>query len=106
MTWQEEYQQIITGQREYLLGLQKTFHEKCEEAKKTAQDKIAALPDDDTQGREEILKQEKSILDGALKELKETIALSTRATMKKLEVVVRKQEEETITHLEEELALL
>lgn len=106
MAWEQEYQQIVDAQREYLLGLQKKFHEQCEAAKKTAQDKIAALPNEDKLARETILREEKVVLDNALKDLKAAIAVSSKETMKKLEVVVRKQEEETIANLEKELAAL
>lgn len=103
MTLDEEYQKAIDDQRAHLLDLQAKFNDVCEGAKKNAQEKIKGLPEDDRAGREAALKEQKGVLDDALAKLKVAVGESTRHTMKQLEEIVRRKEEQVLKDLEAQL---
>lgn len=102
----EQYQKVIDDQRAHLLEMQKNFNELCESEKKKAQEKLAALPKEDREGRQAILEEQKKILDEALANLKADVAESTRHTMHDLEAIIRQKEVMVLKDLERQLAAL
>lgn len=106
MTLDEQYQQIIDDQRTYLLKLQDDFNKKCDEAKVRAQEKLKKVPEDNKEGREAVLKEQKEELEEALHILKSEVDHSTRGTMKKLEEIVRQKEQQVLSDLEAQIAKL
>lgn len=106
MTLDQEYQQTIDDQRAYLLKLQDDFNKKCEDAKTRAQAKLKQIPEGDKEGREKVLKDQKAELEAALTMLKNEVDHSTKATMRKLEEIVRKKEVQILAGLEDQLSKL
>ncbi|MEK9133057.1 MAG: hypothetical protein AAB606_05125 [Patescibacteria group bacterium] len=106
MTLDEQYQQTIEDQRNYLLAVQSDFNKKCDAAKAKAEEKSKQIPETDKPAKEQVLKEQKVELETALKTLKEEIDHSTRQTMKKLEEIVRQKEQQVLGDLENQLANL
>lgn len=106
MTLDEQYQKTIDDQRAYLLKLQDSFNEACDNAKAKAQERLKTLPAEDKEAREEVLQSQKGELEEALHTLKSEVGHSTRATMKSLEAVVREKEKQVLGELEREIEAL
>ncbi|MEK7529105.1 MAG: hypothetical protein AAB592_05030 [Patescibacteria group bacterium] len=100
------YQETIDKQRAHLMALQEDFNGKCEAAKKVAEDKIALLSADDKAKKEEVLQEEKTVLEEALKILKSEVDRSTRETMKTLEAINNERERTILEDLERQIAAL
>lgn len=106
MTLDEQYQKIIDEQRSHLLKMQKDFNDLCELEKKRAQDRLSKIAKEDRESRQQILQQQKTVLDEALAKLKSDVAESTRHTMRALEDIIRQKEVIILEDLEKQLALL
>lgn len=106
MTLDEQYQSTIDDQRTHLMKLQNEFNRACDDAKKKAQDRLKEIPETDKEAREAVLKEQKVELEAALYTLKTEVDHSTRATMKRLEEIIREKEKAVLTDLEKQLANL
>lgn len=106
MTLDEQYQKTIDDQRSYLLKLQDDFNKKCDSAKVAAQKRLKEIPTADKEAREEVLKGQKAELEEALHVLRMEVDHSTKETMKKLEEIVTKKEQDILADLEKEIAAL
>ena len=103
MTLDEQYQKTIDDQRAYLLKLQDDFNKACEEIKKRAQEKLKGIPDEDKEKKEEVLKDQKTELEGQLHTLKVEVERSTKNTMRKLEAIIREKEKQILADLEKQI---
>lgn len=99
-TLDEQYNQIINDQRDYLAKLQEAFNKRCDEITKQAEAKLAQIPENDTENRKKIFAEQKKQLDEALKQLKQEIEASGTKTRKKLEEIHTKREESKLAELE------
>lgn len=106
MTLDEQYQKTIDEQRAYLLKLQDEFNKACDVAKEKAQKRLKEIPADNKEARAAVLNEQKSELNEALSKLRQAVDESTRATMKKLEEIVRQKETKILEELEQQLAAL
>lgn len=106
MTLDEQYQKAIDDQRAYLMQVQTDFNKICDEAKKTAQEKLKQIPDGNKEAREAVLVEQKEALDKGLHDLKVAIEVSTRSTMKALEAIVKEKEKSVLADLEKQIASL
>ncbi|MFA6521638.1 MAG: hypothetical protein WCT53_04615 [Candidatus Gracilibacteria bacterium] len=106
MTLDEQYQQTIDDQRTHLMQMQEDFNKVCDAAKVKAQEKLKQIPEDKKEERETVLKEQKATLEEALHKLKTDVDQSTKATMKKLEVIVSEKEKQILSDLETQMANL
>lgn len=102
----ELYQKTIDEQRNHLFGLQDQFNKKCDDIRKIAQDKLTKVPDENREGKEAVLMEQKAALEEGLRWLKEEVNTSTRQTMKKLEEIQTQREQKILAELEQQMAAL
>lgn len=100
----KQFIQIINAQRHHLAELQRVFNARCDEIAAQTQQKLAALPPDDTTGKQKIAAEQKVLLDQALSDLKGAINQSQSETRHALEELQAQREMETLKQLEEEMA--
>lgn len=106
MTLDEEYQKTIDDQRTHLFKLQENFNKKCDEFKVKAEEKLKAIPSENKEAKEAVLKAQKTEIENALTDLKNEVDRSTRETMRKLEEIVRRKEAQILSRLEQQIANL
>lgn len=106
LTLDEQYQKTIDDQRSHLLKLQDNFNKACDTAKTKAEERLKQIPAENKEARAEVLNDQKKELGEALSILKSEIDQSTRATMRKLEEIVREKEKNILSDLEKQLAAL
>jgi len=96
----EEYNQAINNQRDYLARLQDAFNKHCDEITTNAQNKLKTIPETNPETRQQVFEEQKKLLDEALAQLKTEIDTSTGKTRKKLEDIHTQREAEKIKQLE------
>lgn len=106
MTLDEQYQKTIDDQRAHLMKLQADFNKVCDDAKAQAEEKLKTVPKEDKEGRETVLKEQKGVLEEALRNLKIAVDTSTRETMRKLEIIMTEKEKAILADLEKQMASL
>lgn len=106
MILDEQYQKTIDDQRTNLMALQAGFNKVCDDAKAQAEEKLKTVPPEDKEGRESVLKEQKDVLEVALRDLKIAVDNSTRETMKQLEIIMTEKEKTILADLEKQIASL
>jgi len=104
-TYDDLYRQVIQNQKDFLHQLQGAFNKKCQEIRAKYKGNLEKAGND-KKAQQPILIAQKKELDQTLEELKTTVKKSNNNTMKKLEELQYKKEEDTLVDLEAELANL
>ena len=98
-----QYDDIVESHRTYLERVQSAFDKRCEEIGAEAKKKLEEIPEEDEEGRKEVLMEEQGLLDQTLAELKQVVARRDADVRRKLEEIEKKREESAMD-LEAELA--
>ncbi len=98
---EQQYEKVISEQRDYLSRLQTAFNAHCDEIAKKAEAKLNNVPENDKETRKKIYVEQKRELDEGLKRLKSEIEKSSTETRKKLESINSKREAREIKELED-----
>lgn len=99
-TLDEQYNQSINQQRDYLSKLQDAFNKRCDEITKYAEATLAQTPETDNENRKKIYEAQKKQLDEALLQLKQEIEISSNKTRRKLEEIHTQREAAKLRELE------
>lgn len=102
-TIDEQYKQLIQGQRDYLVKLQEAFNKRCDEVATQTNEKLKAVPEADTEGRKKIFDEQKMLLDQALNQLKNEVNRSGGDVRRKLEELYAQKEVAVLGSLENDI---
>ncbi len=97
----DQYNQIVEQQRDYLNKVQAAFDQRCDEITQIAQEKLAKIPEENRAERQKVFEEQKKQLNEALTQLRTAIDHSGTQTRIHLENMHTKREEEKIKELEE-----
>lgn len=102
----ELYNQTIQTQRDYLAKLQEAFNKRCDDIAVQTNQKLATVPETDTEGRKKIFDEQKKLLDEALTQLKNEVSHSGAEVRRKLEELYSQREVNVIASLENDMKTL
>lgn len=101
--FQQLYDQTMAKYHDYFEHVRDAFKAHCEQIKQRTMTDLAALPEEDKEGRKAVLMKQKEDLDKTLSELKQLLNYQSSQMRKALEDIRRQQEQESF-NLETELA--
>lgn len=101
LSLEQQYEKVISEQRDYLSRLQTAFNAHCDEIAQKTAEKLKDIPENDKETRKKIYQEQKRELDEGLKKLKTEIEKSSSETRKKLEDINSKREAREIKELED-----
>lgn len=102
-TLDEQYKLVIQEQQQYLIKLQEAFNKRCDEITAEAKAKLVTVPEEDKEGREQIVAEQKQQLEKAREEFKIEVNKSMSDARKKLEEIASKKENSVLDELESEI---
>jgi len=103
--FQLRYEETMTKYHDFFEHVRVAFKGHCEDIKKKTLKKLEGVPEEDKEGRERILLDQKGELDGTLSELKQLLNFQSSKMRQALEEI-RKEQETQSFDLEQELASL
>lgn len=99
----EMYIQAMNEQRNYLLTMQNSFNQRCEEITSQAQEKLAKIPETDPESRKLVAEEQKKLLEEALAQLKNEINNSSSKSRARLEEIFTQIESSKLAELEKSI---